>query len=66
MDGLLSLLSGEARMMAREMKRDGKNKKKNISKFILKSKNPSIQFRTLMAFYLGGLLIMDDIIVIIN
>lgn len=66
MDGLLSLLSGEARKMAREMKRDGKNKKKNISKFILKSKNPSIQFRTLMAFYLGGLLIMDDIIVIIN
>jgi hypothetical protein len=28
MDGLLSLLSGEARMAAREMKRDGKKQKK--------------------------------------
>lgn len=67
MDGLLAF------SFVRRGKEDGtwdeerwEKQEKNISKFILKSKNPSIQFRALMAFYLGGLLIMDDIIVIIN
>jgi len=41
----------------------GKRRRKYIKIY---PKNPSIQFRTLMAFYAGELLIMDDIIVIIN
>lgn len=50
--------------MTPEIKRDGKKKKKNISKFILKTHRSN--FVHLWHFIQGELLIMDDIIVIIN